>query len=337
MIKMKDIAKEAGVSIQTVSNIISKKKININKETRKKVLAVVDKYNFKPNRIAQSLRRGSTKTIGLVVPDMVYHPFYPKIFDIMESEFKSKGYNIILFNTREDIEKEKIAIDELNEYKVDGIIFIRIVLENPYLDSLIKNVPIVACLRAFESRNVTSVLVDNLKVGKIATEHLIKKGHKRIIHLAGSNGLQAQRDREEGFRVVMENSNLEIGKNDIIYCDYKDEQLYKKLSGLLSSIENYTAIFAYNDIVAVNCIKVLHEQGLSVPDDISIIGVDNLEIGKLIDPDLTTINQPIEMMCKKSMDLLISIMSNTKIDKHDKNIFYFDAELVERKSVRKIV
>jgi LacI family transcriptional regulator len=165
MVTMKDIAKIAHVSVQTVSNVINNRGSQISEATKSKILGLVEKYNYSPSRIARSLRRGSTRNIGLVVPDMVFHPFYPKLFDIIESRLIDRGYNILVFNTRESVEREKMAVDQLLENKVNGIIAVRIIQRNDYWKRLSRNIPIVACLRAFEYFDVPSVLTDNKAIG----------------------------------------------------------------------------------------------------------------------------------------------------------------------------
>jgi len=134
MVTMKDIAREAKVSIQTVSNVINNRDSQISEKTRKIILELVEKFDYKPSRIARSLRSGNTKTIGLVVPHLIYHPVYAMIFDLIENELNNQGFSILLFNTREDILKENKAIETLLESKVDGIIFIRIIQRNHRLE-----------------------------------------------------------------------------------------------------------------------------------------------------------------------------------------------------------
>jgi len=334
MVTMKDIAREAKVSIQTVSNVINNRDSQISEKTRKIILELVEKFDFKPSRIARSLRSGNTKTIGLVVPHLIYHPVYAMIFDLIENELNNQGFSILLFNTREDILKENKAIETLLESKVDGIIFIRIIQRNPRLEKLQKSVPLVACLRAFEYINVPSVLVNNKKVGFLATEYLIKKGHKKIIHIEGNKDLLAHRERKLGYIEALKKHKLNIDEKYIISGDYKKKGLYKELSKKIARLKDYSAIFAYNDIVAVNCIKALGNLGYKVPKDISIIGVDNLEIGNFVEPSLTTIEQPIEEVCLLTVELLIDLINNK--DKYGNNynrVIICNPKLIIRDSV----
>lgn len=338
MVTMRDIAQIAGVSVQTVSNVINNRDTAISEKNKKKILKLIEKHGYKPSRVAQSLRRGRTETIGLVVPDMVYHPFYPKIFDVIESELRNRGFNIVLFNTREDILLEEKAVDELLKHKVDGIIFIRIVKKNPYLEKLPKDIPIVACLRAFEYLNVPSVLTNNKRVGFLATDYLIKKGHKKIIHIAGNQDLLAHRERKEGYVETLKKNNIYVNQEYIVDCDYKKENLNIVLLKILKKMEGYTAIFAYNDIIAVNCIKALVNLGYKIPGDISVIGVDDMKIGEFVEPSLTTIKQPIEEMCLWSVKLLVDLIKNKKTSKREsRKVILCDPVLVERDSVKNII
>jgi len=338
MVTMRDIAKIAGVSVQTVSNVINNRDTAISGKTKKKILKLIEKHDYKPSKVAQSLRRGRTETIGLVVPDMVYHPFYPKIFDVIESELRNRGFNIVLFNTRENILLEEKAVDELLKHKVDGIIFIRIVQKNPYLEKLPKGIPIVACLRAFEYLNVPSVLTNNKKIGSLATDYLIKNGHKKIIHIAGNEDLLAHRERKEGYIETLKKNNINVNQEYIINSDYKKENLNIELLEILKKIKGYTAIFTYNDIIAVNCIKALINLGYKVPEDVSVVGVDDMKIGKFIEPSLTTIKQPIERMCLLSVKLLVDLIKKKKTSKREfRKVILCDPVLVERDSVKNII
>jgi LacI family transcriptional regulator len=337
MATMKTIAKAAGVSIQTVSNVINKRKSQISEDTRKKILKLIEEFHYKPNKIARSLRRGRTRNIGLVVPDMVFHPYYPKIFDIIESSLLDKGYNLLVFNTRENIDRENRAVNELLEIKVDGIIFIRIIQKNDYLKILSTDIPIVACLRDFNYFKVPSVLTDNEKIGYLATNYLLEKGHRNIIHFAGNEELLAHKERKSGYLRALETSGINVRKDYIKTCDYKGQDLFNEILPVLHKIKDFTAVFAYNDLVAMHCMKALRLMGRTIPDDVSVIGVDNLNCGELVEPSLTTIEQPVEEICELSIQLLVNAIEN-KIEYHEgsENTVLFEPKLIERESVKVI-
>ncbi len=339
MVTMKDIAKEAKVSVQTVSIVINKRDSQISEKTRQRILKLIEKYKFKPSRVAQNLRSGKTKTIGLVVPDLVYHPSYPKIFDIIESELNKYNLKILLFITREEVTAENKAVDYLLESKVDGIIFIRISKKNPYIKKLKLDIPIVICLRANDYlKDTPSILVDNRKIGFMATEYLISKGHENIIHIKGNEDLFSHKERIVGYIEALQKNKIKVNDDYIFFCEYRtDKNIYAEIYNILKEKKGYTAIFAYNDIVAVNCIKALNLLGYKVPEDVSVIGVDNLEVGKFIIPSLTTINQPIKKVCLSTVKMMISLLEKEKDYKNKmKNNMIFDPELIERDSVKKM-
>lgn len=333
IVNLKFIAKKAGVSVQTISNVINNKTTQTSEVTRKRILELIEKYSYSPSKVAISLRSGKTKTIALVVPDIAYYPVYSFTFDIIANELKNHDFNILLYNTRENIEKEIEAINNLAINKVDGIIFIRIIEKNPYINRLSREIPLVACLRAFEYWKVSSVLTDNRQIGYLATSHLIKNGHKNIVHLAGSQDLLAHRERMVGYLEALKENKIIFNTDFVIFSDYKESDLYKDILLKLKKIKDYSAVFAYTDYVAISCIKALKYLGLKVPDDISIVGVDNLVIGNLIDPPLTTIEQPFEQISLKSVEILMdSIKNNTE----PKDIIIYQPKFIERESVKNI-
>lgn len=334
MVNIKFIAKKAKVSVRTVSNVLNKRDSQYSEKTRKKVLRVIKRYDYLPSRIARGLRTGATGTIGFIVPDLSYHPIFSELFVYIEDLLSSSNYNILLFNSKNSLKREIKIINSLIENKVDGILFIRIVKDNPAVKKIPVNIPLVACLRAFESLDVPSVLTDNIEIGRVATEFLIKKGHKKIIHMVGDEDLLAHRERKIGYLETLEKHNIKINKDYLVYSDYMDIRLYEKLAGTFRELKDFTAIFSYDDIVAANCIKALQKISYRVPEDISIIGVNNSNFTNFIEPSLTTIEQPIKEICNKSVDLLLELINNKEKHKEYKNkVFIFEPKFIERESV----
>jgi LacI family transcriptional regulator len=338
MVTLKYIAKKAGVSLQTVSNVVNNKDSEISQLTKERVLKLIKEHNYKPSKIARSLRRGKSKTIGLLVPDIAFYPTYPIAFDFIESRLAKEGFNVLLFNTREELSREVAAINSLIENKVDGIIFIRIIENNPHVDKIPTSIPIVACLRGFDYFSVPSVLTNNFKVGELATEHLIKNGHSQIIHLAGNQNLLAHRDRRNGYIATMKKYNLEVKDEFVNSFDYKDKNLSEPLKNFFKNLKDFTAVFAYADIVALQCMKALKEIGRRIPEDVSIVGVDNLYVDDFVSPSLTSIEQPIEQICNLSVDLLIQLIAGYGHGPEDieQKAIICEPEFIERQSVKKI-
>ena len=334
-ITQKFIAKKAGVSSQTISNVINNKDKEINPKTKEKILKIIENYNYTPNRTAKSLRRGSNNLIGLVVPDLVNYPVYSKVFDLIEEWVRNHDFGLLLFNTREDIKKENEAIRNLINYGVSGAIIIHTINDNPMLKEMIRliNFPVIGALRKLYVPKVPSVLTDNKELGLMATNYLIKKGHKKIIHISGKVELSANRKRMDGYLEALKRNNIKINQDYIIYIDYQKKDFYEQLKILLSDIKDFTAIFAYTDAVAINCIKILSEFNYKLPQDVSIIGVDNFNIGNYTNPTLTSIQQPIRKICFKSLELLINAIKNMEKTIKSKNNIFFNPEIIERESV----
>ena len=341
MVTLKFIAEKVGVSIQTVSNVVNNKDAQVGIQTKKIILDLLQKYGYTPNRSAKSLRRGSTKTIGLIVPDIVHYPIYSEVFDIFEEELSNNWFDLLLFNSRENLEREERAINKLIEHDVDGAIIIRIAGKNEtknnyYFNLSRKKIPIIGCIREFYDTDVVSILTDNKKVGYLATEYLIKNGHKEILHISGDFSLKTHRDRFDGYKAALKDNKIKFHKNKMISLDYKDQNLNNKIIEIVQNQKNYTAIFTYTDLIGVGFIKIFNYLGIDVPDDVSIIGVDNLKVGNYTKPNLTSISQPIKKICSNAVNLLLKMISNSKQSNNKKKIILYTPQLVIKKSVKNI-
>ena len=335
MVNIKFIAKEAKVSLRTVSNVINNRDSQYSIETKNKVLDVIEKYQYFSNRIARGLRTGKSNVIGLVMPDISYHPIFSNIFNIINILLTSKGYNILVYNSMENLENEKKIITNLIESNVEGIILIKIVEKDPNITKIIdRGIPIVACLRSTDYKNIISVLTDNVKVGIVATEYLIRKGHRKIAHMVGNTELLAHEDRKKGYLQTLAKYNIEIKNKYLIYSDYNKLNLYEDLIEKFQKIGDFTAIFSYDDIVAANCVKAIKKIGKRVPEDVSIVCVNNSNFLNWLDPPLTTIEQPIKEICEKSVDLLLKIInSDKKIVEFKSKKIILEPRFIERESV----
>ena len=334
MVTLKFIAKKANVSPQTVSNVMNNKDTQVGTETKKRILDLIKEYNYTPSKVAKSLRRGSTKTIGLVVPDIVNYPVYTEIFDILEGKLSENDFNILLLDTRENVEREKYAISKLIENNVDGAIFIRIIKDNQYSALFKKRIPLVGCLRKFDPNLGPSVLTDNKRLGFIATEYLIKNGHRNILHFSGDFSLEAHKERFEGYKFALETYGIKYDKNKVITVGYNNPDLENILLSNLKKIKDFTAIFAYTDIIGISCIKILKILGIKSPDDVSIIGVDNLNIGNYVDPALTSMGQPLREICEKVSELLIEMIYSKEFSQYKNKMIYYEPYLIIKQSVK---
>jgi len=305
MSSMKDVAKLAGVSISTVSRVINQN-IPVDEQTTLKVQEAIRKLNFKPNLLAQGLRIRSGRLIGLVVPDFVPLHAFVDIIKYTEESAAQHNFNLILGNHHDNPDIEERFIDSLIRRSVDGIIFSRVSDESRVLKILHhRKIPIVVIDRALEDESVPSVIVNNSRAGELVAEHLASLGHKQIVCITGPMNISLCRERVKGFTQVLRTHNIEFDERHIFEGDFKLETGIKAMSVLLQNHPKITGVWAQNDVMAAGAMKELHHRGMKVPEDFSVIGMDDISLASMITPALTTIRQPFKAMSETAIELIL--------------------------------
>ena len=336
-ITIREIAKLAGVSKTTVSRVLSGSNF-VSENTRDRVLEIIEEKEYKPNIMAQSLRTNRTKIIGLVLAD-IENLFYSRVAKGVIDTAETKKYNVILCNSDNDIASEDRAIMTLLGRGVDGLLLTTVALKMKTIESLVnREFPFMLIDCKLDIPGVNYVVNDDYHGAKLATEHLIELGHKKIFFLGlGNKKLLSLRERLRGFKDVLEDHKIE-GINisvpqKIINVDgtYNIEKI---IEYLISREEKITAIFAGNDYLAIKSIKAINDNGLKVPEDISVIGYDNIEISSMVKVPLTTIRQPKYLLGKLAAEQLFEILEN-RSNKEVKKII-LRPELVIRQSCKRI-
>jgi LacI family transcriptional regulator len=306
MASMKDVARLASVSESTVSRVINRS-IPVDEVTRRSVEEAIKKLNYKPNLLAKGLRIKSSQIIGLVVPEIVHHTFASFIQFIEESAF-ARGYGLIVGNHKDDPEIEEIFIDSLVRRHVDGIIFCRVSDESRVMKLISSSqVPVVVIDRAAEKEELSSVVLDNRKAGRLAGEHLVGLGHHRIGCISGPLKIALCRERLAGLREVLDGHGYSLPEDAVFEGDFKFESGIQGARQILLTHPEITAIWAQNDLMAVGALKFFVKTGKTVPQDISLMGMDDIGLARMISPALTTVSQPFEEICEKAVDLLLSL------------------------------
>ncbi|WP_158734588.1 LacI family DNA-binding transcriptional regulator [Alteribacillus sp. YIM 98480] len=306
-----DVAKASGVSIATVSKVINNSG-RIGEKTKKKVLETINELNYHPNMIATALTGKSTFSIGLLIPDLA-NPFFAELARSVEDRAHELGYNLVICSTDYNPAKEMKYVDLLKRKNVDGIIFASGFEQLDKIEELNESLPIAVVARDFPSSNVNTVSFDDYLGGFKATSHLIELGHEKIA-LIGRD-VWSNRERKRGYEDAMHNNDLNY-KFRFEYIEESNVEWGKYMAGkYMTSEDPPTAIVACNDLLASGAIQAVKEYGLSVPDDVSIVGFDNTIIATLTDPLLTTIAQPIKSMGKHVMDLMSNEIENNVTDK----------------------
>ena len=334
-ITISEIAKLAGVSKTTVSRVLSGSNF-VSKNTRDRVLDIIKEKEYKPSIIAQSLRTNRTRTIGLVLAD-IENPFYSRVAKGVMDVVESKNYNVILCNSNNDIESEARDIRTLIERGVDGLLLTTVELKIKTIENLIdRGFPFILIDCKLDTPGVNYVVNDDYYGAKLATEHLIELGHKKIFFL-GNRRLLSLRERFRGFNDTLEDHKIE-GDNNFVpqkfinaYGIYDIDKIIKYL---INREEKITAVFAGNDYLAIKSIKVINDNGLKVPGDISVIGYDNIEISSMLKVPLTTIRQPKYLLGKLAAEQLFEILEN-RSNKEIKRII-LRPELIIRQSCKRM-
>ncbi len=329
-ITIKDIARMAGVSTATVSMVLNNKDEHISALTKEKILSIAKEYSYIPNTMARSLVTKRTKTIGLVIPDIA-NPFFPEIARGAEDKANEAGYNIIFCNTDDNIEKEQKYIDMLSEKMVDGIIFTASSDRNYWLDMLHKqSIPIVLLDRDIPLKgDVGRIIVNNQQGTYEGTKYLIEKGYKQIAFINGNIANETAKHRLAGFKSALQDHGLEINSDRLLEGSFKREWGYGAASWLLSQEIQFDAVVCGNDLIAIGAIRALKDAGKSIPEDVAVLGFDDIYMSKLVEPELSTISQPKYEMGYKASELLIGMIEKEKnLKKH----IVFDTKLVIRKS-----
>lgn len=332
-ITIKEIAKEAGVSIATVSMILNNKDKNITNATRMRVLEVVKKYNYIPNAMAGSLVTQKTHIVGLILPDIT-NPFFPGIARGAEDKANESGYSIIFCNTDDKLEVEEKYIETLTKKMADGIIIAHSSNSVKMSEILERcKVPIILIDRDFYSQNIRGkVLVNNLEGAYKGVSYLIKKGYKKIAYLSGSLKTRTAKDRLDGYKTALNDNSMEYDERLVKFGEYKIDWGRNGVKELLCEKKRFDAIFCGNDLIAIGTMKELKEKGFNIPSDIGVMGFDDIYIAGLVEPALTTIRQPNYNMGYKAMELLLENINNSKNSKETKTIT-LETEIIVRNSI----
>jgi len=304
---MRDVAERVGVSIQTVSAVINDKP-GITNETRARVLAAITELGYRPYFIARSLRTGQTCTLALIVPDIA-NPFCATLASVAEDYAHRFGYNLTVHNTHNDLQRERKHLESLAQRWTDGVLFLAAEDSISGLEILsAAGIPAVAVDHIPENYDGPAVTIDNVKAGRIAAEHLLELGHTRIAHITGPLRLSLGRERLAGFRQAIEKHGLEPYGVSSGKDDWRCASGYEAMRRLLVRRPVPTAVFAANDRMAIGAMSAIFEAGLRIPDDISIVGLDNIEVAAFQTPPLTTVSQSFAEIATRALQILLKLI-----------------------------
>lgn len=304
-----DIAKEAGVSISTVSRVLNNGKTS--EKIRQQVQLVLDKYNYKPNAMARGLVVKTMKTIGILIVDVrVNH--YANTAYIIEQEFRERGYNVLLCNTGGSMENNIKYINMLSERHVDGLVLVGSIFneieKEPDVMKSLENIPVVMANGHLSLPNSYSVIVDDYFGIKLAVEHLYERGHRKILYVQDMETASAK-DKKKGFVGTMREYGLYNGENNIVFTTkYGLEGGKEVVRKILKSNIEFSAIVFGEDLTAIGAMKELKDNGYHIPKDVAITGYNNLDYALITDTELTSVDNKYSLLAHFSAQLLINLI-----------------------------
>jgi LacI family transcriptional regulator len=304
---MRDVARLAGVSTSTVSAVINDT-VTVSPKRKAKVIRAMEALNYQPDAIARTLKTGRSKTIGIVVPDIT-NAFFPEVIRGADEAAQAAGYSVLLCDSREDAAVEERLLSALFSRRVDGVILACCVNSRAHELILRQRVPIVFVDDLPPVKSVNTVSTDNVQAGRIAAEHLISLGHKRIGMLAGHMTLSSHHDRLEGFRKAMQEAHLPILDEYLILGNVQVEDGLKAGYQLVDLPLPPTAIIASNNKLLLGVLQVLEERNILIPNDLSIIGIDDYLWNFHFNPRLTAVAQLTHQIGRKSFDMLVQLIT----------------------------
>jgi DNA-binding LacI/PurR family transcriptional regulator len=307
-ISIKDIARMAGVSHSTVSRALRDSPL-VNPKTTEEIRKIARELGYQPSAVARGLVTRRTYTIGVVVTTIA-DPFVSEVVIGIELAANDYGYSVILADSNADPVREQSVVHSFAERRVDGIVVTSSRVGALYTGVLAQmNAPIVLINNQHPGQFVHSVMIDNVQGSREATAHLIGLGHRRIAYIGDRYGHQSDTERLTGYQEALAQAGVPLRAELVVNGDSKPEAAILAMEALLALPDPPTAVFCYNDMTALGVLRAAHVQGVKVPEDLSIVGFDDLFLATYTQPQLTTVRQPMQRMGRMAMESLLRLMS----------------------------
>ncbi len=332
---IRDVAKLAGCSTAAVSLVMNNKDASISQTTRTRILDAVNELGYRPNQIAVSMITGRSRVIGLIIPDNS-NSFFSSLSKSIELAANEAGYGLIYGNTNNNPKNDISYLRMFTDRQTDGIIFTgassQSGRENKECAAFVQktSIPLVAVDRAVPG--IHSILLDHFRGGYIATKHLISLGHTKIGCYTGPHNLASSRERLKGYQFALESANIKYDKSLVFEGDYELGLEKEAFTYLMQ--KGVTAIFAFNDLMAIGLYREVYRSGMKIPKDLSIVGFDDISFSDLLSPPLTTVHQPVEDIGKCSVRILLDMIEGRE-PLHTEQQYQFEPVLTVRNSTGK--
>lgn len=303
MVTIRDVAAEAGVSITTVSRALNESG-RVGLATRDRVLSAARRLGYEPNDLARSLHGKSTGTIAVLVPDIT-NPFFPELVKGVQEVATERGRLLLLCQTGGDTGTAVQEVLHLRRKRVDGVVLVGGLAGGEEISAALAGLPVVTVDRDIAVDGAWVVRSDHRRGGRLATEHLIELGHEHIAHIRGPAELSVATDRHDGYRQALEEAGLPYDASLVVEGDFLEESGYDGLRTLRRRRRFFSAVFCGNDLMAIGALRALEDVGLSVPEEVGVVGFDDIHLASYLRPGLTTVHQPVQELGRRAAALLI--------------------------------
>lgn len=326
-VTMDDVARKCNLSVATVSRVYTNPE-KVSPKNREKVYRAIEELNYQPNILARNLRKLQTNSILVVIPNIM-NTFFSYILKSIQNAAFEKGYQVLLGDTHTLPEMEEKYLHYLQQKLVDGVILLYPRMHPSMIQNVIDNHPVVIVGHQETPANIPFVINNNRLSSQVATEHLIKLGHRRIAYLSGPLGLSLSKERQEGYFSAMTAHGLEVDGSLVYEGDFYLQSGYELTLQLLASPYPPTALVAASDEMAIGAMKAARKLGISIPSELAVIGFDDIKMASICEPPLTTMAQPKEDLGRISIEMLISMIKGESLSS---NHVILNDELVIRES-----
>ncbi len=308
-----DIARMAGVSKATVSRVINEKPAGVSEQTRMRIQHIIDEAQYRPNSLARGMAISRSSTIGVIIPDIANH-FYNVVLRGIDDVISAKGYSMLLCNSDNGPAREQHHLLSFLDKRVDGVILCSGLSNEQFLrDYRKQNMPLVLIGRLFDSCfSDAAVTGDNLSGAAEAVNHLIQSGNRRILYLDGKPGTSGMMQRQQGYTQALRQAGLPIDPRLVRPGEFSILYGYQTVSRALDEGLDFTAVFSGSDLAAIGAIKALLERGIRVPEQIEVIGFDDLDLASIFEPPLSTVYKPHYEMAADAARMLLSVIDGEK-------------------------
>lgn len=309
MATLKDVARESGLTVGTVSRVLNNRGY-ISEQTRAKVYEVMKQLNYQPNEMARSLSKQKSNTIGLIVPH-IRHPYFAKLISCIEVAAYNNKYKILLFNSKGKDEREEELIEMCKSNRVAGVILCSATFETEKFKDL--GCPLITIER-FMDEGTAGILCDNYQGGTLAARHLIERGCRHLLHIGGVSEQSMPADeRHLAFDDVCRQQEIDCVTVEPEADNYKEMSYYQLIRSALEQHPQIDGIFASADLIAAQVLQVCDEKGIRVPEDMKVVGFDDVEIATLTVPKITTIRQPVKEMAETAVSLMVQAVAGNMV------------------------